>query len=84
MSTTTTKGDIAVLALSLLSIGFLSGQSLGEINGAHKIATTCVPQNGEGPLIAVEQKPSGVLCIFDQQPRPGYGKGLRIRKATRS
>lgn len=83
-TTTTTLGDIAVFSLCMLVIGFVAGKSHGEDAATNRIATRCEQQNGEGPLIAVEQKPAGVLCIFEQSPRPGYGKGLRIRKATRS
>jgi len=82
--TTTTLGDIVVFSFCVLVIGFVAGKNFGEHIATNRIATRCEQQDGEGPLIAVDQKPAGVLCIFEQSPRPGYGKGLRIRKATRS
>lgn len=73
--------DYAVFGICVLAIPFVVGMGVGEDKARATMATTCKPQAGEGKLLSSYQDKSGVTCLFEQA-RPGYGRAVRIRKAT--
>lgn len=76
--------DYVVVGIAVLSLPFIAGMGIGEDKARAEIATVCERQPGEGPLIATHQDRNSVICVFDPAPRPGYGKAITKRKATRT
>jgi hypothetical protein len=79
----TRLADYAVFGFCVLALPFVAGIGVGEDKARVEIATKCEPQPGEGKLLATHQDKTGVTCLFEQS-RPGYGRAVRIRKATRT
>lgn len=76
-------GDFCVFAGALAGLVFVVGMATGEHKARRQIATVCEPQPGSTLAYSYQDK-SGVACSYIDSPRPGYGRAVRQRKATRA